>query len=397
MINYPILQVTEMKNFHEKLIEWRHYLHTIPETEFDLEKTSEFVAEKLESLGITVHRGVGKTGVVGVLKKGNSGRSIGLRADMDALNILENSTHGYVSKTKGKMHACGHDGHTTMILGAASLLKEKYDFDGTVYFVFQPDEEHGHGAHAMLQDGLLERFPMQEIYGAHNMPGLPTGHYATRAGGIMASEDNFIIRINGRGSHAARPHMGKDPIVIAAEIIMALQTIVSRNLDPSLSAVISCTELLTDGLRNVIPSSVEIRGDTRSYDPAVQELLEKRMRVICNSICTMYEAECEFIYTHEFSPTINHPQETMYANEVACRVFGENKVNPDTLPLMISEDFGAFLEKIPGAFVFFGNGDEKNGKGFLPLHNSSYDFNDDILKQGATFFSELVAMRLAVK
>ncbi|HFK3991991.1 TPA: M20 aminoacylase family protein [Citrobacter freundii] len=383
-----------MNTFHEQLIGWRHYLHTIPETEFDLEKTPEFVAEKLESMGITVHRGIGKTGLVGVLKKGNSDRSIGLRADMDALNILETSSHDYISKTKGKMHACGHDGHTTMILGAARLLKENYDFDGTVYFVFQPDEEHGHGAHAMLQDGLLERFPMQEIYGAHNMPGIPAGQFATRVGGIMGSEDNFIIRIHGKGSHAARPHMGKDPMVIAAEIILALQTVISRNLDPSLPAVISCTELHTDGLRNVIPGYVEIRGDTRSYDPAVQEMLEKRMRVICNSICAMHEAECEFIYTHEYSPTVNHPRETEYAIEAAVRVFGEKNVDSSTLPMMTSEDFGAFLEKIPGAFVFIGNGCEQDGKGFLPLHNSSYDFNDDILVPGATFFAELASMRL---
>ncbi|EKY3917481.1 amidohydrolase [Enterobacter hormaechei] len=383
-----------MTTFHEQLTEWRHYLHTIPETEFDLEKTPEFVAEKLESMGITVHRGIGKTGLVGVLKKGNSDRSIGLRADMDALNILETSNHDYISKTTGKMHACGHDGHITMILGAASLLKENYDFDGTVYFVFQPDEEHGHGAHAMLRDGLLERFPMQEIYGAHNMPGIPAGQFATCTGGIMASEDNFIIRIRGKGSHAARPHMGKDPIVIAAEIILALQTVISRNLDPSLSAVISCTEFHTDGLRNVIPGYVEIRGDTRSYDPAVQEMLESRMRIICNSVCAMHEAECEFIYTHEFSPTVNHPQETEYAIEAAVSVFGGKNVDSSTLPMMTSEDFGAFLEKIPGAFVFLGNGCEQDGKGFLPLHNSSYDFNDDILILGATFFAELASRRL---
>ncbi|HHR0680264.1 TPA: M20 aminoacylase family protein [Klebsiella aerogenes] len=383
-----------MTTFHEQLIEWRRYLHTIPETEFDLEKTPEFVAKKLESMGITVHRSIGKTGLVGVLKKGNSDRSIGLRADMDALNILETSHHDYISKTKGKMHACGHDGHTTMLLGAARLLKEEIDFDGTVYFVFQPDEEHGHGARAMIEDGLLERFPMQEIYGAHNMPGIPAGQFATREGGIMASEDNFIIRIIGKSAHAARPHMGKDPLIIAAEIILALQTVISRNLDPSLSAVISCTELHTDGLRNVIPGYAEIRGDTRSYDPVVQKMLEKRMRIICNSICAMHEAECEFIYTHEFSPTVNHPLETGYATEAANRIFGAQNVDSVTLPMMTSEDFGAFLEKIPGAFVFLGNGSEQDGKGFLPLHNSSYDFNDDILVLGATFFAELVSMRL---
>lgn len=381
--------------FHRQLTEWRQHLHTIPETEFELDKTSDFVADTLQSMGITVHRGIGKTGLVGVLKKGTSDRSIGLRADMDALDILETSTHNYASRTAGKMHACGHDGHTSTILGAAQLLKEEYDFDGTVYFVFQPDEEHGHGARAMIEDGLFERFPMQEIYGAHNMPGIPVGKLATCTGGIMGSEDNFIIRIRGKGTHAARPHMGKDPLVIAAEIITTLQTIVSRNLDPSLSAVISCTEIHTDGVRNVIPEKVEIRGDTRSYDPEVQAMLEQRMRVICNSICAMHEAECEFIYTHEFAPTVNHVVETGYAVETAIKVFGKENVDPNTLPMMTSEDFGAFLQKVPGAFVLFGNGTEQDGKGYLPLHNSAYDFNDDILLQGATFFAELVSMRLS--
>jgi len=386
--------MNDLTAFHQQLTAWRHYLHTVPETEFDLVKTPDFVAEKLQAMGITVYRSIGKTGLVGVLKKGTSDRSIGLRADMDALDILETSTHGYVSKTKGKMHACGHDGHTTTLLGAAQLLQENYDFDGTVYFVFQPDEEHGQGARAMIADGLFERFPMQEIYGAHNMPGIPVGKFATCVGGIMGSEDNFIIRIRGKGTHAARPHMGKDPMVIAAEIITSLQTIVSRNVDPSLSAVISCTEIHTDGVRNVIPANVEIRGDTRSYDPDVQALLENRMRIICNSICAMHEAECEFIYTHEYSPTVNHARETAYAVEAANQVFGSENVDPNTLPMMTSEDFGAFLEKVPGAFVFIGNGCEKDGKGYLPLHNSSYDFNDDILITGAKFFAELASRRL---
>lgn len=383
--------------FHKELIDWRHYLHTVPETEFDLEKTPEFVAEKLQSLGITVHRGIGKTGLVGVLKKGSSERSIGIRADMDALDILETNTFDYVSKTKGKMHACGHDGHTTMVLGAAKLLTESDDFDGTVYFVFQPDEEHGQGARAMIADGLFERFPMQEIYGAHNMPGMPIGKFSTRTGGIMGSEDNFIIRIKGRGGHAARPHMSRDPLVTAAQIITALQTVVSRNMDPSESAVISCTELHTDGVRNAIPTHVEIKGDTRSYSPAVQALLEKRMRAIVMSICEMNDSEGEFIYTHEFSPTVNWEEPKNHAVEAALKVFGAENVDDNVTPMMVSEDFGAFLEKIPGAFVFIGNGDEKDGKGYLPLHNASYDFSDDILEQGATYFAELVKMRLSKK
>ncbi|EPV5050270.1 M20 aminoacylase family protein [Cronobacter malonaticus] len=377
-----------------QLMEWRRYLHTIPETAFDLTLTPRFVADVLDTLGVEVHKGIGKTGLVGVIRKGHGTRAIGLRADMDALNIFETTGLPYVSQHAGKMHACGHDGHTATLLGAAKLLVEEYDFDGTVYLVFQPDEENGHGAHAMLADGLLERFPMDEIYGAHNMPGIPAGKFATCTGGIMASEDNFIIRIKGKGSHAARPHMGHDPLVIAAEIITALQTIISRNLDPALSAVISCTEIHTDGLRNVIPGFVEIKGDTRSYDPHVQKMLEERMRVICESICHMHNAECEFIYTHEFSPTVNHEAQKHHAVEAARKVFGPENVDANVLPMMTSEDFGAFLEKIPGCFVFIGNGVEDQGKGFLPLHNSGYDFNDDILESGARFFAELATARL---
>ncbi len=382
------------KSIASQLVEWRHYLHTVPETGFDLKITPDFVAEKLQEMGIEVHRGIGKTGLVGVIRKGNSNRAIGLRADMDALNIKEITGLPYASQHDGKMHACGHDGHTTTILGAAKLLKEVYEFDGTVYLIFQPDEENGHGAHAMINDGLFERFPMDEIYGAHNMPGIEAGRFATCAGGIMGSEDNFIIRIKGKGGHAARPHMGHDPLVIAAQIITALQTIVSRNIDPYLAAVISCTEIHTDGLRNVIPTHVEIKGDTRSYDPQVQKMLEDRMRTLSESICAMHNAQCEFIYTHEFSPTVNHSEQRDYAVIAAKKVFGDAYVDGNTSPIMVSEDFGAFLEKIPGCFVFIGNGIEAQGKGYLPLHNAGYDFNDDILENGARFFAELASMRL---
>ncbi|WP_426608257.1 M20 aminoacylase family protein [Pantoea anthophila] len=377
-----------------QLTEWRRYLHTIPETAFDLMLIPEFVAGVLSSLGAEVHQNVGKTGVVGVIRKGSSNASVGLRADMDALNIRETTGLAYASQHDGKMHACGHDGHTSTVLGAAKLLAEDYDFDGTVYLIFQPDEENGHGARAMIEDGLFTRFPMDEIYGAHNMPGIPAGCFATRAGGIMASEDNFVIRIRGKGSHAARPQMGRDPLVTAAEIILALQTIISRNLDPALSAVISCTEIHSDGLRNVLPGHVEIRGDTRSYDPAVKTLLETRMRTICESICSMHGAECEFIYTSEFTPTINHASNVDHALAVARKIYGPENVDGNVLPMMTSEDFGTFLEHVPGCFVFFGNGVESQGKGFIPLHNSGYDFNDDILEDGARFFAELVASRL---
>ena len=258
-------------DFAHQLVRWRHHLHRHPEKGFEEVHTADYVASILEALGLDVHRGIGGTGVVANLSVGSGRGTIGLRADMDALAIHENApgrAHG--SQAPGCMHACGHDGHMAMLLGAAQLLRERRDFDGTVRFIFQPAEEHGRGAKAMLDDGLLERFPIEEIYGAHNMPGIATGHFATRAGGIMASEDNFVIHVQGRGTHAARPHMGVDPLVIGAEIVLALQTIVARSVDPGQSAVISCTEFITDGIRNAIPSNVIIKGDTRSYEPAVR-------------------------------------------------------------------------------------------------------------------------------
>lgn len=381
-------------DFHNQLIEWRQYLHTIPETGFDLSITPDFVAARLQEMGIEIHRNIGKTGLVGIIRKGSGGRTIGLRADMDALPIKEMTGLPYSSMHAGRMHACGHDGHTSTLLGAAKLLKDEYEFNGTVILIFQPDEENGKGARAMIDDGLFERFPMDEIYGQHNMPGIPAGKFATRAGGIMGSEDNFIIRIKGRGGHAARPHMGRDPLVTAAQIITALQTVVSRNLDPCEPAVISCTEIYTDGVRNAIPTNVEIKGDTRSYSPKVQKLLETRMRAIVKSICEMNDSEGEFVYTHEFSPTVNWEEQRDHAVAAARKVFGEENVESDVAPVMISEDFGAFIGNVPGCFVFIGNGVEEQGKGYLPLHNAGYDFNDEILELGARYFAELASSRL---
>lgn len=380
--------------FHNQLTEWRQYLHTVPETGFDLKITPEFVAKRLQEMGIEVHRDIGRCGLIGVIRKGNGNRTIGLRADMDALPITETTGLPYASVHTGKMHACGHDGHISTLLGAAKLLKEEYEFNGTVVLIFQPDEENGKGARAMIADGLFERFPMDEIYGQHNMPGMAVGKFSTRVGGIMGSEDNFIIRIKGRGGHAARPHMGRDPLVTAAQIITALQTVVSRNLDPCEPAVISCTEIHTDGVRNAIPSNVEIKGDTRSYSPAVQKLLEERMRAIVTSICEMNDSEGELIYTHEFSPTVNWQEPRDHAVAAALKVFGEENVDGNIPPMMVSEDFGAFIEEVPGCFVFIGNGTEEQGKGYMPLHNAGYDFNDEILETGARYFAEIASSRL---
>jgi amidohydrolase len=378
----------------DQLAGWRRQLHAMPETGFEEARTSAFVASVLKALGLEVHTGIGGTGLVANLKVGSGKGVVGLRAEMDALNIAEVPTdRPYASATPGKMHACGHDGHMSIVLGAARLLRERQDFDGTVRFIFQPAEEHGRGAKAMMDDGLFARFPVDEIYGLHNMPGMRAGTIATRAGGLMASEDNFVIHVKGRGTHAARPHMGIDPIVIGAQIVLALQAIVSRTLDPGAQAVVSCTEFITDGIRNAIPSNVVIKGDTRSYDPEVQKMLAARMREISEGICRMHGAGCEFSYTHEFAPTVNWAECVPVAVAAATAVVGAENVDANVAPMMISEDFGAFLKVVPGAFVFLGNGAE-GAPGGTPLHNGSYDFNDEVLATGARYFAEIVRLRL---
>jgi amidohydrolase len=381
-------------DFEQQLVRWRHHLHRFPETGFNELRTSEYVANVLRLLGLDVHSGIGGTGIVANLTVGNGRGVIGLRADMDALAICEDGRgRAHASQTPGCMHACGHDGHMAMVLGAAQLLTQYRDFNGTVRFIFQPAEEHGRGAAAMMADGLFERFPVDEIFGAHNIPGMPVGRIATRSGGIMASEDNFVIRVKGLGGHAARPHMGVDPLVIGAEIVLALQTIVSRSVDPSHSAVISCTEFITDGIRNAIPTHVTIKGDTRSYLPEVQALLERRMREVCLGIGNAHCAQVEFEYTNEFAPTVNWAQCVPTAIAAAAAVVGDDQVEADVMPMMISEDFGAFLRVVPGVFVFIGNG-ANDGPGGVPLHNARYDFNDQVLPIGARYFYEVARIRL---
>ena len=375
-------------------VRWRHDFHRHPETGFHEQRTARQVAQILQALGLEVHSGIGGTGVVASLTVGQGTGAIGLRADMDALALAEAAPgRPYASQHAGCMHACGHDGHMAMLLGAAELLARRRDFEGTVRFIFQPAEEHGRGAAAMLADGLLERFPVDEIYGLHNIPGMPAGHIATRTGGIMASEDNFTIRITGRGGHAARPHMAVDPLVIGAEVVLALQTIVARSVDPQHPAVVSCTEFITDGIRNAIPTEVLIRGDTRSYAPEVQQLLQARMRALCEGIASAHGAVCSVEYTHEFAPTVNWPACVDVAVRAAQAVVGASRVDAATPPMMISEDFGRFLQAIPGAFVFLGNG-AGDSPGSVPLHNAGYDFNDHILPVGARYFAELARTRL---
>ena len=383
----------EKATLNKQLIEWRHYLHAHPEAAFEEVNTAAFVAEKLREMGVEVETGIGKTGVVGTLKVGDGKKVVGLRADMDCICMQEAASDlPYRSQNDGRMHACGHDGHTVTVLGAAKLLSESKDFNGTVRFVFQPAEEPGHGSRAMIADGLFEKFPMDELYGMHNVSTIPVGTFAMRAGGCLAGEDNFTIRIKGKGGHASAPDVGHDPLVIAAEIILSLQTIVARNVTPTDTAVVSCTEIECDGAHNAIPSNVVIRGDTRSFDPKVSRLIEDRMRTISEHICQMNGAGCEFTYTHEFSPTVNWPENVAYAAKAAAAVVGADHVIENGPQVMASEDFGRFIQEVPGCFVFLGN--LPDGAEPIPQHNSKFDYNDDLLMIGAEYFAELVRQRM---
>jgi hippurate hydrolase len=380
------------ESLHATMQAWRHDFHRHPELAFEEQRTAGKVAELLTGFGLEVHTSVGNTGVVGVLKKGNSERAIGLRADMDALKILEQNTFEYRSVNEGKMHACGHDGHTAMLLGAAQYLASEGEFDGTAVFIFQPAEEHGDGAKAMIEDGLFERFPVDAVYAIHNFPSLATGKFAVRAGSIMAAEDNFEITINGVGCHAAMPHLGKDTIVIGAEIVSAMQSLVSRTLDPIDNAVVSFTEFLTNGTVNVVPGQVILKGDTRSMTTAVQDHIENTMERIVNGICAAHGASYEFSYRRNFVPTINTPDEAEIAADIASIVVGAENVVGNSRPVMASEDFGYMLQARPGAYLLLGNGEE--GVGGCSLHNPAYDFNDDILGIGADFWVTLVQSQL---
>ncbi|TRC95545.1 amidohydrolase [Mesorhizobium sp. WSM4303] len=369
---------------------WRRDLHAHPEFGFEEKRTAAFVAAKLREFGLDdVTEGVGGTGVVGTLKRGSGNRAIALRADMDALRITEQSAAAYRSQNPGIMHACGHDGHTTMLLGAAKLLAAEGGFDGTVRFIFQPAEEWGKGALAMLDDGLRQRFPFNEIFGLHNMPGLPIGYFETRAGPIMSAEDNFEIVLKGIGGHAARPHSGNETLVAACALVTNLQTIVSRRLSPADISVVSVTELITDGTRNALPGLARILGDARSFRPEVSAEIERQMRIIAEGTAAAYNVSAEITYTREFVPLQNDADLVDEAFAAARRVLADNAVGVAAEPMTGSEDFARFLDHVPGCFVFLGNG-EASG----PLHNSSYDFNDDGLLHGTNFHVAIVRQRL---
>jgi len=383
---------TLANDMQSELVTWRHDFHAYPELGFEEHRTAGRVGELLRGFGVEVHEGVGGTGVVGILKRGSSDRAIGLRADMDALSITEENTFTYKSKHQGRMHACGHDGHTTMLLGAAKVLAENHDYDGTVVFIFQPAEEHGRGALAMIDDGLFTRFPVDAVYGIHNMPSLATGHFAVRPGPIMACEDNFEITVHGKGGHAAMPHLAVDPIVIGSEIVLALQNVVSRSLSPVDSCVLSVTDFDVDGTRNVIPETVTLRGDTRAFTPEVQAKIEATMERLISGICAAHGATYDFTYSREFAATINSDNEVLAAATVAETLVGGDRVDRTCAPLMASEDFGFMLQHKPGCYLLLGNGG--NGPGGCGLHSPHYDFNDDILTIGADFWVRLVQDQL---
>lgn len=371
---------------------WRHDLHRNPELGFAETRTARMIASELRAAGIEVHEGVGGTGVVGILRRGSGGGAIAIRAEMDALPIAEQNDFAYRSANPDRMHACGHDGHASMLLGAARHLAASGKFGGVATFIFQPDEENGRGARAMIADGLFERFPADAVYALHNLPGLEAGRIAVRPGPTMACEDTFAIEIAGKGAHAAMPHRGIDPIVAGAHVVASLQTIVSRALDPVENAVVSVTDFRTSGARNVIPGSVVITGDARSFSAPVGDSIEASMRRISAGVAAAHGATSDVRYDREFTATVNTPREAAIVAELGASLFGTEKVDANCPPLLASDDFGALLEHRPGAYFFLGNGVEgANGRA---LHNPAYDFNDCILATGAEFWVRLVETQL---
>jgi amidohydrolase len=382
--------VNRIAEFHPEMTAWRRTMHQHPETAFEEFWTSDFVAEKLTQFGYEVHRGLGTTGVVGTLKgqRPDNGRAIGLRADMDALNLVEANDFPHKSQIAGKMHGCGHDGHTTMLLGAAKYLAETRNFAGTLRVIFQPAEEGAGGGRRMIEDGLFEKFPVDSVYGMHNMPGIPVGSFGTRTGSILAAMDLFEIRIDGIGTHAATPELGVDPILVAAHAVVALQGIVSREINPIEGAVITITDITAGtGALNTIPSHAVMRGTARILSPAVRSTIEDRLRRVVTGVASAWRASADLSYRPNYPPTVTDAVHTQIAVRVAEDVAGSGKVDSNYTPNMASEDFSFMLEKKPGAYIFIGNGPEQNGK---ILHNPRYDFNDEILPIGSSYWARLV-------
>jgi hippurate hydrolase len=385
--------INRIAEFTDEIAAWRQDFHANPEVLYEVERTAGIVADKLKGFGCDeVVTGIGRTGVVGIIngRQNTSGRTIGLRADMDALPITERTGRSYASTVPGKMHACGHDGHTAMLLGAAKYLAETRNFDGRIALIFQPAEEGGAGGKAMLEDGLVERFSIDEFYGMHNWPGMPVGHFGIRAGGIMAATDRFYIDISGQGGHAARPHTTIDPIIVAANMITGLQAIVSRNVDPLQSAVLSVTMVEAGEADNVISKTAKITGTVRTLDLEVQDQIEERLNQFVPQFAQSFGASASVRYARGYPVTVNAPEQTAFAAEVAGEVVGAERVDDDAPPSMGGEDFSFMLEQRPGAYIFLGNGDSAE------LHTNGYDFNDAVIPFGTSYWVRLAERALPV-
>jgi amidohydrolase len=383
--------VNRVADLQSEIAEWRHDLHAHPELQFDVNRTAGTVAEKLREFGCDeVVSGIGRTGVVGVIRgrKGASTKTIGLRADMDALPIEEATGLPYKSTVPGKMHACGHDGHTAMLLGAARYLAETRNFAGNAVVIFQPAEEGGGGGKVMVDDGLMERFKIGEVYGMHNFPGLPVGQFALRSGATMAAADHLSIDIEGKGGHAARPHLSVDSVLVGAQIINNIQSIISRNVDPLESAVVSICMFHAGNTDNVIPQTAQLRGTARSLSPQVRDLLEKRLREVVEGTAALLGAKATLKYRRGYPVLINHDAQTEFAAKVAGEVAGKDKVDTDMAPVMGAEDFAFMLNARPGAFIFVGNGDSAG------LHHPAYNFNDEAIPFGTSYWVKLVETAL---
>jgi len=384
--------INRVADLMPEIAAWRQDIHAHPEVLFDVHRTAGFVAEKLKAFGCDeVVTGIGRTGVVAVIKgkkAGGGGRTIGLRADMDALPITEATGLSYQSKNPGKMHACGHDGHTAMLLGAAKYLAETRNFAGNAVVIFQPAEEGGGGGREMVKDGMMERFAIEEVYGMHNYPGLPVGDFAIRPGPIMAAADRIYIDIEGLGGHAARPHVSIDSVLVSAQIINQIQSIVSRNVDPLESAVVSICQIHAGTADNIIPQTARMSGTARSLSPKTRDIVESRLREIVEGTAKLYGAKANLVYKRDYPVTINHDRQTDFAAEIASDVVGKERVDIDVPPMMGAEDFSFMLESRPGAFIFVGNGDSAG------LHHPAYNFNDELIPVGTSYWVKLVETAL---
>jgi len=380
--------------FQSELQQIRRDIHAYPELCFEENRTADVIAQKLTDWGIPVIRGMGVTGVVGVIKNGTSNRAVGLRADMDALPVQEINTFPHASRHAGKMHACGHDGHVAMLLGAARYLARQRNFDGTVYVIFQPAEEGGGGARRMMEDGLFSKCPMDAVFGMHNWPGVAVGTFGVTSGPMMASSNEFEVIVQGKGAHAAQPHKGIDPIMVAIQIAQSWQTIITRNKSPIDAAALSITQIHAGSATNVIPDEATLVGTVRTFTTQVLDLIEQRMRTIAEHTVSAFDAQVDFRFKRNYPPLINHAKETAFAVSVMQSIVGENHVDAQVEPTMGAEDFAFMLQEKPGCYVFIGNGegghrDSGHGLGPCNLHNPSYDFNDDLLPIGATYWVRL--------